>query len=46
MDEKINVQLTNKEKQALSYILGESLEENDDNTTFAQKIKNTGFGCQ
>ena len=40
MDEKINVQLTNKEKQALSYILGESLEENDDNTTFAQKIKN------
>ena len=40
MDEKINVQLTNKEKQALSYILGESLEENDNNTTFAQKIKN------
>ena len=40
MDEKINVQLKNKEKQALSYILGESLEENDDNTTFAQKIKN------
>ena len=40
MDKKINVQLSNKEKQALSYILGESLEENDNNITFAQKIKN------